>query len=65
MYMRNEVLALHQDSGSKDVRGLTKALLRQSPLFRLLKGSNFPRFVCFVHNIVALCLIEEGILVTD
>ena len=63
--MRNEVLALHQDSGSKDVRGLTKALVRQSPLFRQLKGSNFPRFVCFVHNIVALCLIEEGILATD
>ena len=63
--MRNEVLALHHDSGSKDVRQLTKTLVRHSPLFRLLKGSNFPRFVCFIHNIVALCLIEEGILATD
>jgi len=63
--MRNEVLALHHDSGVKDVRRLTKTLVRQSPIFRLLKGSNFPRFVCFVHNIVALCLIEEGILTTN
>ncbi len=63
--MRNEVLALHHDSGVKDVRRLTKKLVRHSPLFRLLKESNFPRFVCFVHNVVALCLIEEEILPTD
>jgi hypothetical protein len=60
--IRNEVLALHRDSGSKDVRRLTKTLVQRSPLFRMLKANNFPRFVCFVHNIVALCLIEEGIL---
>jgi len=63
--MRNEVLALHHDSGLKDVRRLTKTLVRHSPLFRLLKGSNFPRFVAFVHNVVAVCLIEEGILPTQ
>jgi glyoxylase-like metal-dependent hydrolase (beta-lactamase superfamily II) len=63
--MRNEVLALHHDSGVRDVRRLTKTLVRHSPLFRLFKGSNFPRFVCFVHNVVALCLIEEGILASS
>jgi glyoxylase-like metal-dependent hydrolase (beta-lactamase superfamily II) len=62
--MRNEVLALHHGSGVKDVRRLTKELVRQSPHFRLLKESNFPRFVCLLHNVVALCLIEEGILPT-
>ena len=62
--IRNEILALHRDTGLKDVRRLTKTLVRHSPLFRMLKGSNFPRFVCFVHNVVALCLIEEGILPT-
>jgi glyoxylase-like metal-dependent hydrolase (beta-lactamase superfamily II) len=63
--VRNEVLTLCHDSGVRDVRRLTKMLVRHSPLFRLLKGSNFPRFVCFVHNVVALCLIEEGIPATD
>jgi len=63
--MRNEVLTLHHDSGVKDIRRLTRMLVRHSPLFRLFKGNNFPRFVCFVHNVVALCLIEEGILSTD
>jgi glyoxylase-like metal-dependent hydrolase (beta-lactamase superfamily II) len=63
--IRNEILAIHHDSGVRDVRQLTKTLVRHSPLFRLLKGSNFPRFVCFVHNVVALCLIEEGILTAD
>lgn len=60
--LRDEVLRLHHTSGIKDIRRLTKALVRQSPLFRMLKGSNFPRFVCFVHNIVTLCLLEEGVL---
>jgi glyoxylase-like metal-dependent hydrolase (beta-lactamase superfamily II) len=63
--LRDEVLALYQATGVKDVRRLTRMLVRHSPLFRLLKGSNFPRFVCFAHNVVALCLIEEGILGTD
>ncbi len=63
--IRNEVLAHHRATGLTDVRRLTRTLVSHSPLFRMLKGSNFPQFVCFVHNIVALCLIEEGILATN
>ena len=60
--LRDEVLALYRASGSRDIPGLTKTLVRRSPLFRMMKESNFPRFVCLVHNVVAVCLIEEGIV---
>lgn len=61
--MRNEVLATYHACGKeKDVRKLTKVLTQESPLFRSLKLTNYPRMVVFVHNIVATCLREEGIL---
>ena len=61
--MRNEVLSFYHSCGKeKDVRKLTKSLVHRSPLFGMLKQGNYPRYVIFVHNIVALCLKEEGIL---
>ena len=61
--MRNEVLSSYQSCGEeKDVRKLTRVLAQESPLFRTLKLVNYPRLVVFVHNIVAVCLKEEGIL---
>jgi glyoxylase-like metal-dependent hydrolase (beta-lactamase superfamily II) len=61
--MRNEVMATYRSCGEvKDVRKLTRVLTRESPLFRMLKLTNYPRMVVFVHNIVAMCLKEEGIL---
>lgn len=61
--MRNEVLSFYDSCGKeKDVRKLTKDLVHRSPLFGMLKHGNYPRFVIFVHNMVALCLKEEGIL---
>lgn len=61
--MRNEVLSAYRSYGEeKDVRTLTRILVRESPLFRMLKLANYPRLVLFVHNVVAVCLREEGIL---
>ena len=61
--MRSEVLSVYQSSGRvKDVRGLTRSLVRESPLFKTFKLINYPRFVLFVHNVVAVCLKEEGII---
>lgn len=60
--MRSEVLSVYRSCEEKDVRKLTKILTQGSPLFRMLKQINYPRFVIFVHNVVAVCLKEEGIL---
>ncbi len=61
--MRNEVLSAYRSSGEeKDVRKLTRRLTQESPLFKMLKLVNAPTLVVFVHNIVAACLREEGIL---
>jgi glyoxylase-like metal-dependent hydrolase (beta-lactamase superfamily II) len=61
--MRNEVLATYHACGEeKDIRRQTNILTQESPLFRSLKLTNYPRMVVFVHNIVAACLREEGIL---
>ncbi len=61
--MRNEVLATYHACGEeKDILRLTKVLTQESPLFRSLKLTNYPRMVVFVHNMVAACLREEGIL---
>lgn len=61
--MRNEVLSFYQSyNKEKDIRKLTKKLVRKSPIFGMLKHANYPRFVAFPHNIVALCLKEEGLL---
>ncbi|WP_366945203.1 MBL fold metallo-hydrolase [Desulfoluna sp.] len=61
--MRNEVLAAYRLSGEdKDVRRLTRLLIQESPLFRMLKLVNYPRQVVFVHHVVAVCLREEGLL---
>lgn len=61
--MKREVLFFFNSYGKeKNIRKLTKRLVHGSPLFGMLKKSNYPRFVLFVHNIVALVLKEEGIL---
>jgi len=61
--MRSEVLSAYQSSGKvKNVRRLTKALVQGSPFFKTLKLINYPRFVLFIHNVVAVCLKEEGVL---
>jgi hypothetical protein len=61
--IRDEVLAAHATSGETSVPRLTRRLIQTSPLFRALRQADFPRCVAFVHNAVALCLIEEGILI--
>jgi hypothetical protein len=60
--MRDEVLSAYDAQGEKDVRKLTGILVRESPLFRMLKHANLPKMVLNVHDIVALCLREEGIV---
>ena len=62
-FMRGEVLSAWQSCGKvKNVRRLTKALVQGSPFFKTLKLINYPRFVLFIHNVVAVCLEEEGLL---
>ena len=41
---------------------VTRLLAGESPNFRLLKQSNYPRMPLFLHSTVALGLKEEGIL---
>lgn len=61
--MRSEVLSAYRSCGEeKDVCKLTRVLAQKSPLFRMLKLVNYPRLVVFAHNVVAICLREEGIL---
>ncbi|MCD6585840.1 MAG: hypothetical protein J7K96_08780, partial [Desulfobacteraceae bacterium] len=61
--MRSEVLSAYESSGKvKNVRRLTRFLVQGSPLFKIFKLINYPRHVVFVHNVVAVCLKEEGIL---
>jgi hypothetical protein len=61
--IRNEVFSAYRTYGEeKDVRKLTRMLAQESPLFRMLKSVDGPTLVVFVHNIVAVCLREEGIL---
>jgi len=48
--------------GKRDVRRLTKLLIQRSPLFKALRLLDYPRLVGLVHNVVAVCLKEEGIL---
>jgi glyoxylase-like metal-dependent hydrolase (beta-lactamase superfamily II) len=61
--IKDEVLAAYRSCGDeKDVRKLTKVLTQESPVFTILKILNYPRHVFFVHNAVAVCLREEGIL---
>jgi glyoxylase-like metal-dependent hydrolase (beta-lactamase superfamily II) len=61
--MRSEVLSAYESSGNvKNVRRLTRFLVQGSPLFKTFKLINYPRYVVFIHNIVAVCLKEEGVL---
>jgi hypothetical protein len=61
--IRNEILSAYRASGGeKDVRKLTRFLAGESPNFRLLKQSNYPRMPLFLQSTVALGLKEEGIL---
>ena len=61
--MKNEIISAYYRCGqNKDILTLTKFLTQESPLFKTYKIINYPRFVAFVHNIIAVCLKEEGIL---
>lgn len=61
--IRSEILSVYRSCGSEmDVCKLTKILVHKSPFFRMLKHCNFPKTVVLLHNMVALCLKEEGIL---
>jgi glyoxylase-like metal-dependent hydrolase (beta-lactamase superfamily II) len=61
--LRNEVLSAYRSYGEeKDVHTLTGIVTRESPLFRMLRLINYPRFLVFRHTVVAVCLREEGIL---
>lgn len=61
--MRSEVLLAYRSCDKdKNVGKLVKVLSQGSPLFKTLELTNYPRFVAFVHNVVAVCLREEGIL---
>jgi glyoxylase-like metal-dependent hydrolase (beta-lactamase superfamily II) len=58
--IREEILSYCDAGHNTDVLELTRDLTRRSPLFASLKHSNYPRFVMFVSNMVARCLLEEG-----
>lgn len=60
--MKNEVLSAYRSYGEKDILRLTKILVNEYPLFRTLNQSQFPKAVVLVHNIVTVCLKEEGII---
>jgi len=61
--MRSEVLSAYRSCDKeKNVAKLVRVLSQGSPLFKTLELTNYPRLVVFVHNVVAVCLREEGIL---
>jgi glyoxylase-like metal-dependent hydrolase (beta-lactamase superfamily II) len=61
--MRQEILDMYQNQDyEKDIIKLTNKLTREFPLFKILQIINYPKHVFFIHNIVAVCLREEGIL---
>jgi len=63
MAMRSEILSAYRSCGEeKDVRKLTKILTQESPMFKMLELVSYPKLVVFTHNVVAVCLKEEGIL---
>lgn len=61
--MKNEVLSAYRSYSEKDINRLTKILVNEYPLFKTLNQSESPKSVVFVHNIVTICLKEEGIIV--
>ena len=61
--IKDEILSAYHVSGKeKDIRRLTRFLIQRSPLFKALRLLDYPRFVVLVHNVVTVCLREEGIL---
>jgi glyoxylase-like metal-dependent hydrolase (beta-lactamase superfamily II) len=60
--IRDEVLSAYRSYNEKDIIRLTKILVNKYPLFRTLKQSQYPKAVVFIHNMVTVCLKEEGIL---
>ncbi len=60
--MRNEVLSAYRSYSEKDILRLTKIPVNGYPTFRALKRSSYPKSVILVHNIVTVCLKEEGII---
>jgi glyoxylase-like metal-dependent hydrolase (beta-lactamase superfamily II) len=61
--IRSQILEAYRLSGNdKDIRRLSKTLIREAPLFKLLYSANLPVMVLIVYNMVISCLRDEGIL---
>jgi glyoxylase-like metal-dependent hydrolase (beta-lactamase superfamily II) len=61
--IRDDILSAYRESGGeKDIRTLAKLLIRSSPLFKAIRLLDYPKLVGLVHNVIAVCLKEEGIL---
>jgi glyoxylase-like metal-dependent hydrolase (beta-lactamase superfamily II) len=61
--IRDEILATYEASGRvRDIRRLTRLLVTRSPLFKAIRLLDYPNLVAMVHNVVTVCLKEEGIL---
>ncbi len=63
--IRHEVLSFCRSrdvSRDVDIIALTDDLVRTSPFMKSLKAAHYPRVVLFVHNMVVVCLREEGII---
>lgn len=61
--IRDEILSAFEASGGdRDIRRLTRQLIATSPFFKAMRLLDYPNLVSMVHNIVTVCLREEGIL---
>lgn len=61
--IREEILTLHHALGEeKNIHELAKKLIQKSPLFKLLHLATYPRLVVVLHNIIVVCLKEEGVI---
>jgi len=59
---RDEILAVYEASGKdRDIRRLIRLLVARSPLFKAIRLLDYPNLVAMVHNVVTVCLKEEGI----
>jgi len=61
--IRDEILSAFEASGGdQDIRRLTRLLVATSPFFKAMRLLDYPNLVVMVHNVVTVCLREEGIL---
>jgi glyoxylase-like metal-dependent hydrolase (beta-lactamase superfamily II) len=60
--MRNQVLSAYRSTKSKNILRLTKTLVNKYSFFMQIKKGQYPNSVVFLHNMVTVCLKEEGII---